>query len=80
MPANMAAGVCRMNKSIPFTNRKLPSIYSESVPRSRSNLSAYSYPEKSNLELLVSKGHSQLATPTTPDIETIQVILIDQPF
>ena len=34
--ANMAAGARRINMGILFTNRKLPSIHSESAPRSRS--------------------------------------------
>ena len=34
--ANMAAGGRRINISILFPNRKLPSIHSESVPRNRS--------------------------------------------
>ena len=34
--ANMAAGARPINMNILFTNHKLPSIHSESVPRSRS--------------------------------------------
>ena len=42
----MAVGARRINMGILFTNRKLPSIHSESVPRSRSKVSTYSYGEK----------------------------------
>ena len=45
---NMAAGARLINMGIFFTNRKLPSIHSESVPRSRSKASTYSYAEKKN--------------------------------
>ena len=44
--ADMAAGARRINICIFFTNHKLPSLHSESVPRSRSKVSTYSYPEK----------------------------------
>ena len=46
MPANMAAGARGINKSIPFTHCKLPSIHFESVPRIRSKANTYSYAEK----------------------------------
>ena len=45
----MAAGARRINIGILFTNRKLPSIHSESVPRSRPKLPkavAFSYAER----------------------------------
>ena len=41
--ANMAAGTRRINMGILLTNRKLPSIYFESVRRSRSKASTHSY-------------------------------------
>ena len=44
--ANMAAGARRINMGILFTNRKLPTIQSESVPRSRSKASTYGHTEK----------------------------------
>ena len=44
--ANIVAGVCQINTGILFTNRKFPSIHSESVPRSRPKASAYSYAKK----------------------------------
>ena len=43
---NMAAGARRINMDTLFTNRKLRSIHSVSVPRSRSNARAFSYAEK----------------------------------
>ena len=46
--ANMAKGACRINMGIPFTNRKLPSIQYESVPRSMSKASTIINSEKSN--------------------------------
>ena len=49
MLANMAAEVCRINKSITFTIRKFTSIHSESVP-SWSKASAYSYTEKKKIK------------------------------
>ena len=52
MPANMAAGARRINTSILFTNRKLPSIHSESVPRSSSKGCTYSYAKKTQLQNL----------------------------
>ena len=44
--ANMTAQARRIKMGILFTNRKLPSIHSESVPRNRSKASKYSYAEK----------------------------------
>ena len=44
--ANMAEGVLQINKQILFTNRKLPSIHSLSVPRSGSKANSYSYADK----------------------------------
>ena len=44
--ANMAARARRINMGILFTNRKLHSIHSESLPRSRSKGSAFSDAEK----------------------------------
>ena len=44
--ANMAAEARWINMGILFTNRKLPSIHSESVPKIRSKPSTYSYTEK----------------------------------
>ena len=41
--ANIAAGTLRINMDILFTNRKLPSIHSESVSKSRSKASTYCY-------------------------------------
>ena len=46
--ANMATEACRTNMGILFTSRKLRSIHSESVPRSRSIARPYSYAEKKN--------------------------------
>ena len=43
--ANIAVGARKMNMCIPFTNHKLFSIHSESVPRSGSKASRYSYAE-----------------------------------
>ena len=45
--ANMAAAAHRTNMGIVFTNRKLPSIYSESVTGSRSKANTLSNAEKS---------------------------------
>ena len=45
VPANMEARARRINMCLLFTNRKLPSIHSESVPRSTSKTSTYSYAE-----------------------------------
>ena len=45
-PANTAVGTCQINMGILFTNSKLLSIHSESVPRSRSKVSKYSYAKK----------------------------------
>ena len=42
----MAVGVYRINIGILFTNRKLLSIHSGSVPRLRSKADSYSYAEK----------------------------------
>ena len=42
----MAAGARRIDMDVIFTNGKLPSIRSESVPRSRSKTGTYSYAEK----------------------------------
>ena len=44
--ANMAAGARLINTDILFTNRKLPTIHSESVSISRSKASTYNYAEK----------------------------------
>ena len=44
--ANMAAGASRINMDMLFTNRKLPSIHSESVATSRSKARAFSFAEK----------------------------------
>ena len=44
--ANMAAGACRIYVGILFDKRKLPSIHSESGPRSGSKASTFSYLEK----------------------------------
>ena len=44
----MAAGALRIFKSVLFTNRKLPSIHSESVPRCRSKADTYRPAEKRN--------------------------------
>ena len=41
--ANIAAGAYQVNMNIFFTYRKLPSIHSESVPRSRSKASTFSF-------------------------------------
>ena len=46
LQANMTAGVHRINMGILFTNRKLPSVHSKSVPRSSSKASPYRYDEK----------------------------------
>ena len=46
--ANIAAGTRRINMGILFTSLKLPSIHFDSVPRSRSKGSIYSYPEKNH--------------------------------
>ena len=43
---NMAAGARGINMVIFFTNRKLPSIHSESVQRDGSKASPYCYAEK----------------------------------
>ena len=43
--ANMVAGDRRVNMGIIYTNRKLLSIHSESVPRSTSKANTYSYVE-----------------------------------
>ena len=40
-----------------FTNRKLPSIHSESVPRSRQNASTYRYRYNERKKLLIDKFH-----------------------
>ena len=45
----MAAGARRINMGILFTNHKLLSIHSESVPRSRSKASMYFTLEKSRV-------------------------------
>ena len=55
MRLNMAGRARRMNKGILFTNRELPSIHSESVPRSRPKASLYSYAEK-KMKLLEKKS------------------------
>ena len=49
--ANIATGAQRKNTDILFTNFKLPTIHSESLPTSRSKASVKSYAEK--LELLL---------------------------
>ena len=51
MPENMAAGVRRINNRTLFTNRKLPSIHSESATRSRSKPSTYSHAEEKGFHL-----------------------------
>ena len=43
---NMAAGACQINMGMYFTNHKLPSLHSESVPRSRLKASTYSHDER----------------------------------
>ena len=43
---NEVAGTGRLNMGIHLTNRKLPSIHSELVPRSRSKSVAFSYTEQ----------------------------------
>ena len=43
--ANKAALAHKINTCILFTNRKLPSIHSESVPQSSSKASTYSHAE-----------------------------------
>ena len=42
----IAAGAHRTNMGMLFTNHKLPSVHSESVPRSRSKANAFTYAEK----------------------------------
>ena len=46
MQANMATGASSINVDMHFTNRKLPSIHSESVLRSSLRENTYSYAEK----------------------------------
>ena len=46
----MAAGSRRINIGILFTNRKLALIQSESISRSRSKPSTFSYAEKNEIE------------------------------
>ena len=46
MQTNIAAGARRINIDILFTNRKLPTIHSESAPRSSSKASTYSFADK----------------------------------
>ena len=43
--ANMAADSRRINMGTLFTNSKLPSIHSESVPRIKSKASTFNYTE-----------------------------------
>ena len=50
-----------MNTSILFSNHKLPSIYSESVPRSRSIASTYSYAKNSKPGQTTSFNLAQLS-------------------
>ena len=76
MQANMAAGACRINMSILFTNKKLPSLHSESIPRSRSKASTYSYAEKFDCQhflffyasTLIDLGHIVFSLSVCPSV------------
>ena len=51
LQANMATAARRRNNGIFLTNRKLPPIHSELIPRSRSKASTYSSAEKGTISL-----------------------------
>ena len=76
MLANMAVGARRINNRPFLTNRKLSSIHSESLTRSRSKAIAYSYAEKDLLRVVLCLKESLNVLPSENNIVVIIIISI----